>query len=381
MSGEKMLEHQIVNGGSQLDACVRILKTGSGRYIHGPKAIGEVGKELRRLGYSKVGVLSGNTAFEVGGEGLQESLEKAGILFKTFLYSGFCTDDDIDTADRWTSLGGFDCLIGLGGGKVMDYAKAVAAQTHLPVFTIPTIAATCAAFAPLSVIYDGKGRQQSIRYHTDSVSGVFIDMNILAKAPARYLAAGIADSFAKHCEYTSMHDEETRGELGLGRFLGASLASRCNEVLLDCSREAYADNLAHIGTSTLSDAVACIIGVIGVVGGFGAFTKQGTMRFAIAHGMNEVIRGRHVPDPSKYLHGEIVGVGIMAQLRASDRPSMEIMRVEKLFMDLHLPTRLAEIDMIYDDTKLDSFIEELVVHCHIESRFVDRVTKAIRDIR
>lgn len=357
------------------------MRTGAGRYIQGPKATAAVGQEMRRLGYHKIGVICGKRAYEATCNVLPYSLNDAGLLHDISFYSGFCSSNDIDDGSAWAKTGNYDCLLGVGGGKIMDYSKAIGAQVGLPVFTMPTIASTCAAFAPLSVIYDENGCQQSIRFHEDSVAGVFVDLDIIASAPSRYLAAGIADSFAKYCEYTSMLNSVSYNDIDFGRFIGASLACTCDEVLFQCARKAFADNQAQNVSVELNDTVACIIGVIGVVSGFGAFSKKGASRFAIAHGLNELVRGRQMSDPSKYLHGEVVGVGVLAQARANKQPKEHIDQLERLFQDLELPTRLSEIDLEYSDADLITFIDGLAAHCHIGPAFHARIVDAVTEIR
>lgn len=48
-------------------------------------------------------------------------------------------------------------VVGIGGGKVLDAAKLVAERAQVPVVTIPTSAATCAAWTALSNVYDDTG--------------------------------------------------------------------------------------------------------------------------------------------------------------------------------------------------------------------------------
>lgn len=73
------------------------------------------------------------------------------------LFSGHCSESDVA---QLVAEAGDDraVVIGVGGGALLDTAKAVARRLGLPVVAIPTIAATCAAWTPLSVWYNDAGR-------------------------------------------------------------------------------------------------------------------------------------------------------------------------------------------------------------------------------
>jgi hypothetical protein len=61
-------------------------------------------------------------------------------------------------------------VIGVGGGALLDSAKVLARRLGVPLVAIPTIAATCAAWTPLSVWYSDAGQalNPASLYHTDS---------------------------------------------------------------------------------------------------------------------------------------------------------------------------------------------------------------------
>ena len=71
----------------------------------------------------------------------------------------------------------------------------------------------------------------------------------------------------------------------------------------------------------------------------------------------------------------------MAKVRANGSPAQEVQRLEALFQDLNVPTRLSQIDMDYDDAHLKRFTDELLVHSKVESVYHQRVIQAVRAIR
>lgn len=354
------------------------MKNGCGLYVQGEGALSRIGDTLRSHGLSRVGLIYGKTAFEKAGEQVINSL--AGFTVVRRAYGGFCTAADLERYAADLRGEGLDSLLGLGGGKILDFVKALGSQLRLPVYTAPTVAATCAAFTPLSVLYTEGGWQDRTLYHADSVAGAFVDLAVLKNAPPRYLAAGIADAFAKSCEYSSMHQTLNYGDIDFGRFMGYRLAKESDEVLLTVGTQAYHDNHSHLASAAFADAVSCLIGVIGVVSGFGAYGGNNGARFAIAHGFNEIIRGQYVPDPKRWLHGEIVGVGILAQLAANGVNEAARRRVRALFASLCLPLSLEELGMAVDQAALERFTSHLMAHSKLDAVYAQRVAEAVRAV-
>ena len=88
-----------------------------------------------------------------------------------------------------------DLLVGMGGGKTIDTAKIAADRAAIPVLIVPTIASTDAPCSGCAVLYSEHGVFESVHYEKSNPAAVLVDTEIIAKAPVRFLVAGMKDDF------------------------------------------------------------------------------------------------------------------------------------------------------------------------------------------
>lgn len=114
---------------------------------------------------------------------------------KHLLFTGHCSEKDV--GQLATESGeNRSVVIGVGGGTLLDTAKALARRLGLPFVAIPTIAATCAAWTPLSVWYNDAGQALHFEIFDDANFLVLVEPEIVLNAPDAYLLAGIGDTLA-----------------------------------------------------------------------------------------------------------------------------------------------------------------------------------------
>lgn len=260
-----------------------------------------------------------------------------------------------------------DAIVAIGGGKLSDTAKNVAQLVGCDLIVVPTLAATCSAYTPVSVNYDEQHRYASSPLHSRATALTIVDPALIATGPRRFLIGGIGDTLAKWYESVPIFArlERTRG---LGNFerLAQLSARLIRDILIENADKglqqfdalhhaaagdantADTDTAASVASAAaapqLKALIDAIIGVSGTVGGFGGASA----RASGAHAVHDALT--LLPESQLSTHGEKVAYGILVQL-AAQGDTDEINRLLPFYRRIGLPCTLADLHIHPNDTQ------------------------------
>lgn len=278
---------------------------------------------------------------------LPESFNAEGA--KQILFKGHCSERDVASLVE-QSGNDRSVVIGIGGGALLDTVKAVARRLGLPVVAIPTIAATCAAWTPLSVWYNDAGSALHFEIFDDANFLVLVEPDIILNAPAEYLLAGIGDTLAKWYEAVVLAPEPESLPLTVRLGINGALAIR--DVLLERSEQALADQARAEQTQAFRDVVDAIIAGGGMVGGLG----ERYTRVAAAHAVHNGLTV--LPQTDKYLHGTKVAYGILVQSALLGQNDV-LAQLVAAYQRFNLPTTLRELEV---DINNREALDKVIAH-------------------
>ena len=263
-----------------------------------------------------------------------------------------CCYEDISRIKNIILKNNNDAIIAAGGGKVLDSGKYIAESLNIPCITVPLSASTCAGWTALSNIYTKDGQ-----FIKDVALGscpkiLVYDHKFIQTAPLRTLASGIADALAKWYESSI-----TSSTIDDGLVQQAVQISRVlrDQLLLD-GEKAFKGQYEK-NTSWRNTVEACGL-TAGLVGGIGGEKCRTAAAHAIHNSITQIIT------PNKFLHGEIVGVGLLLQLRLEEMKNnnkladQSIKQLFVLMKELNLPTTIAQLGInVFENNNLEKIAD------------------------
>jgi glycerol dehydrogenase len=314
------------------------------RYTQGPDATTQLGSEIRNLGLDGPAlVIAGRTAIRVLTETWAETFAQAGIQHRVFAFGGECTAAEIRRGSEAAREAQARVVIGAGGGKVLDTARAVASALSLPVVNCPTIASSDAPCSALSVVYTETGEWEEYRIYRRNPDLVLVDTTVIAKSPVRPLVAGMGDALATFFEAKVCVEGGAKNMRGGASTRSAlALAELCYKTLLE-------DGVNAIGALKRREADAALERLVEantLLSGLG-FESSGLAAAHAIHNGLTTASGTHA-----YMHGEKVAFGLISQLMLESQPEPLVREVLAFCNSVGLPTTFAEIGILDPDAEL-----------------------------
>ncbi len=307
------------------------------RYTQGKNATTSLGPEMAALGLSgPVLVVGGRSAIRLLSETWRSTFGDAGMTHAVRPFGGECSLREIERIKQTAKDNKSAVVVGAGGGKVLDAARAAAADLNLPVVNCPTVASSDAPCSALSVIYSDEGIVEGSRFYRKNPDLVLVDTQVIAQSPPRLLAAGMGDALATWFEARTCvegHVKNLRG--GQSTQSALALAKLCYRTLLADGAEA----LRAVETQVVTPALERIVEANTLLSGLG-FESAG---LAAAHAIHNGLTT--APGTHAYLHGEKVAFGLLAQLVLEGKPRAVVERVLGFASEVGLPTTLADIGL------------------------------------
>lgn len=313
------------------------IKFGAGRYRQGTGILEEAGQEIRRFG-KKAFVLAGNRAWQATKDRLVPGFAAAGLDYVVELYTGPCSYEAAADYARRCRAAGCDEVVGVGGGIIMDLAKAVAEYAAVGTVNIPTSISTCAPFTCMSVMYTPEGGKKDCWRYEHEIDAVLVDMQVIADCPIRYTAAGILDAMAKRIEIQNGKPVMTLDDNKFDLYTAFRMAEYTYDVLEQYGPQAIEDNRRHQVTKALEDVAFINVAVTGVI----ANITKSFSQSAIGHSMYDAVRTHFTREAAKALHGEIVAVALFAQLHYNQLDD-QAAALRDFMRGMEMPLTLAEL--------------------------------------
>lgn len=229
----------------------------------------------------------------------------------------------------------FDVVIGVGGGKGMDFARGTAFETGVRSVLVPTAAATNASATQLCIVYNEAGTQwDKVLFLPNYQDLVIADTSILINAPVRTFLSGIADQLCTYYEtlYSGKRLEAENEFPALCWDVvnaGIEILYTHGKAAVDAAKN---KTINHEYESVLSQVLHSCGPARAVAGsGFSHTLDKALMR----------IQNRS----KKVLHGEQVGYGVIPMMIAEGESLAVIHRYIDFCLDINIPINLAQLGL------------------------------------
>ncbi len=317
------------------------------RYVQGPNILPMLGKFVKMFG-RKALAFADEDVTKIVRDVVIKSFSENGIGYRWEIFGRECSWEEINRLKKIGEDENVEMVIGFGGGKAIDTAKAVGNILEVPIITVPTIASTDAPTSSISVIYTEPypGEWVEDVFWPRNPDLVFVDTNVIANAGPRFLSAGMGDASSKYFEglatvqankhnFVYIEYKPKPVEPLKALTIGIELGRATWERLKAFGRAAFESAKKNLVTPALEIIVETNILLSGL-----AFENTGVAAaHAVYFGFTYIERKYGVTP----MHGELVAFGTIVELVLEGRPLDMILDYMKWAHEVGLPINLDEL--------------------------------------
>lgn len=303
------------------------------RYVQGPRAIGEIGRELAAIGKTAV-LLADERVLGIVGDAIRTSAGAAGVAVRPLEFGGEITYDEIDRLVAAIGEARPEIVVAAGGGKTIDTGKMVARETGAAFVSVPTIASNDSPTSHIAVIYDADHKLVGVEENRGNPELVLVDTEIIIRSPIELLSAGVGDALVKVFEVEQTVNSGGKNVFGAGSPLTAlALARACYSTVRENLAGAYAAKARGVPDAAFEALVEAAVLMSGL-----AFESGG---LSVSHGMTRGLSA--VPGVAQALHGHQVAYGLLVQLELERRDAEFMTDIRAFYREARLPLKLADL--------------------------------------
>ena len=306
------------------------------KYVQGRNVLREAGTHISKLGKKPL-LLWGPRVQALLGERVLSSLKAAALETVAVEFRGDSTKAEVARVAQIARDHGADMIVGIGGGKVLDTAKAAAAAAGAKMVSCPTMASTDAPTSSYTVWYDEQGACQGFESWGVNPDLVLVDSQVIAEAPVRSFVAGMGDALSTWVEAEVVYSTGSANLAGGRATLVAMAIARLGyDTLMKYGVEAK----RAVEQKVVTPAVEKVIEANTLMSGLG-FESCGV---ATAHMIANCLPG--FPECKGLMHGEEVAFGIISQFCLDEKMATdEMLKMVDFMIAIGLPVTFAELGL------------------------------------
>ena len=245
--------------------------------------------------------------------------------------------------------------------------KAIKLEVSLPLVIVPTIASNDSPTSRVIVIYTEEGVLTEVLTLPFNPDIVLVDTEVIAKAPVRFLKAGIGDAIATKFEAEQCY---ASGALNFFKahpsYAALALADTCYQLI----RRYGVLATKAVEKGLVTDAVERVIEANIFFSGIG-FESGGV---AAAHALNQgftLIEEMHTA-----LHGENVAFGLLVQFVLENRSERFLNDILQFYHHLGLPCTLGALGL---KEVTHEKLQTIVTRACREGSYIHNMTVAVSE--